>query len=126
MPGRDTASLTENGDAKIIPIYIEALKMVAAGNGAGLFGAGVALYYFANRDACTLWWIKVAGASYLVGVCAFAVSGFFLFSASANYYASGRPLFQDKQLGAAIGFGLLSFIVWWAGTTAAGIALYRL
>ena len=110
--------------SSIITAYIEALKMLAAGNGAGLFGAGVGLYYFANRDASTLCWIKAAAVLYLLGVCAYAIAAVFMICAASRFYAASAT--TDIAFQTSRGIGLASFLLWWAGTIAAAIALLQL
>src|SRR5437763_684310 len=71
----------------MFPFFFDAVKMVGTGNSAGLFGAGVALYYFAGRSPTILWYIKAAAFGYLVGVCLFSIAFFLLLiTANAQYH----------------------------------------
>jgi hypothetical protein len=53
--------------------WTDAIKVIGAGNGAGVLAAGAALNTFSQRHDLLVW-IKTAGAAYFVGLLAFALS----------------------------------------------------
>jgi hypothetical protein len=53
--------------------WADALKVIGTGNGAGILAAGAALGPLENNHH-SLFWVKLAGATFFVGVLAFAVA----------------------------------------------------
>ena len=112
---------------KVTPYYFDAVKLVGTGNSTGLFGAGVALYYFSTRSPDVLSLIKWDAFIYLVGVCLFSISYFclsvftFIRTNPARTIANVQP-----WLNVGVVAALLSFVVWWAGTICAGVVFARL
>ena len=112
---------------KVTPYYFDAVKLVGTGNSTGLFGAGVALYYFSSRSPDVLSLIKWDAFIYLVGVCLFSVAYFclsvftFIRTNPARTIANIQP-----WLNVGVVSAFLSFVVWWAGTICAGVVFARL
>ena len=112
---------------KVTPYYFDAVKLVGTGNSTGLFGAGVALYYFSTRSPDVLSLIKWDAFIYLVGVCLFSVAYFclsvftFIRTNPARTIANIQP-----WLNVGVVSAFLSFVVWWAGTICAGVVFARL
>ncbi len=112
---------------KVTPYYFDAVKLVGTGNSTGLFGAGVALYYFSTRSPDVLSLIKCDAFIYLVGVCLFSISYFclsvftFMRTNPARTIANIQP-----WLNVGVVCAFLSFVVWWIGTICAGVVFARL
>ena len=112
---------------KVTPYYFDAVKLVGTGNSTGLFGAGVALYYFSAKSPDVLSLIKWDAFIYLVGVCLFSISYFclsvftFMRTNPARTIANIQP-----WLNVGVVSAFLSFVVWWAGTICAGVVFARL
>jgi hypothetical protein len=53
--------------------WADALKVIGTGNGAGILAAGAALGPLENHHS-SLFWVKLAGATFFVGVFAFVVA----------------------------------------------------
>ena len=64
--------------------FIDAIKVIGTGNGAGVLAAGVALNAVSSRHD-VIFWIKWGGIVFLVGVIAF-VFAFFFIHASVSYF----------------------------------------
>ena len=111
----------------VTPYYFDAVKLVGTGNSTGLFGAGVALYYFSTRSPDVLSLIKWDAFIYLVGVCLFSVAYFclsvftFIRTNPARTITNIQPWLHVGVISA-----FLSFVVWWVGTICAGVVFARL
>ena len=112
---------------KVTPYYFDAVKLVGTGNSTGLFGAGVALYYFSAKSPDVLSLIKWDAFIYLVGVCLFSVAYFclsvftFIRTNPARTITNIQPWLHVGVISA-----FLSFVVWWVGTICAGVVFARL
>jgi hypothetical protein len=107
------------------PYYFDGVKLVGTGNGTGLFGAGVALYYFSTRGPDVLGLIKWAAFIYLGGVCLFAVAFFSLTMFSIRQIWADQ-IEGESLLNAAVLCTMLSFAAWWAGTICVVVIFSRL
>jgi uncharacterized membrane protein YidH (DUF202 family) len=64
--------------------WADAIKVIRAGNGAGIVAAGAALNTFSQRPD-VLFWVKCGGVSFFVGVFTFALGFAFLHRAIFTY-----------------------------------------
>lgn len=110
------------------PFYFDAVKLLGTGNSTGLFGAGVALYYFSTRSPDVLYLIKLTAFIYLGGVALFAIAFFalFMFAIHQSHSDSFDSTKPTPWLDTAIFASLLSFSAWWGGTICAAIVFFRL
>ena len=61
--------------------WADGIKLVGAGNGAGVLASGAALNAFHGPHAALIW-VKISGTIFFVGVFAFALSYFFIHAAA--------------------------------------------
>ena len=112
---------------KVTPYYFDAVKLVGTGNSTGLFGAGVALYYFSAKSPDVLSLIKWDAFIYLVGVCLFSVAYFCLSVFTFIRTNPARTITNIQPwLHVGVVSAFLSFVVWWVGTICAGVVFARL
>ncbi len=105
----------------------DAVKQSGTGNSAGLFGAGVALYYFGGRSAEIAALLKATAFVYFGGVFLFAFSYVFL----ASFIINGHPSLSGSmdytpgrwRYWTSVALTALAFVTWLVGS---GIAAYTI
>jgi hypothetical protein len=116
----------------IIERWADAIKLVGAGNSAGLFGAGVALYYFGNKPYLVLLLIKIAIGIYFLGVLSFALSFFCLtaYMHGVDFALQGErnqwEKFIDLYYKTTAATALFSTLLWLLGSSVLLSILYYL
>jgi hypothetical protein len=75
----------------IIDRWADGIKLIGAGNSAGLFAAGVALYYFASRPFPVIRFLKTAAGTYSLGLVAFVIAYTYLhaYMHTVDFYLAG-------------------------------------
>lgn len=127
MTNLEPPAKTQSADEKLLPFLFDAIKLLGTGNGAGVFGAGVGLYYFATRDPQILKFIKVGAGSYLVGIFTFALAYYSMMSAVTYYYLGLKSdLYGQHSNLVVILASLVSLVAWLFGTFSLAVALYYL
>jgi hypothetical protein len=116
MSAAEASNPATRADART-PSYLEAVKLLGAGNSTGFVGALAALYYFAPRWPTALLWIIGTAAVYLLGICLFAVA-FQLLTIFSIQQAQGVKNREglEKLRTWLVRVGVASLVAWWLGT----------
>ena len=108
----------------------DAVKLVGTANSSGLFGAGVAIYYFAARSPEIAHLLKLTAFIYFAGVFLFAFSyaNFASFFINQEPSLSGLPDYVPGTWRYITGVVLAacSFVAWIIGSCAAAYVIYKL
>jgi uncharacterized membrane protein YvlD (DUF360 family) len=103
--------------------YIDALKLIGAGNTSGLFALGFAIFNAGQRPALILTILKVSLAFYTIGLLLFVLAFILLTRNFMILDASIAPLLRrlpsdgtDKWKAAVTGLSLFSATAWLLGS----------
>jgi hypothetical protein len=114
----------------ILDRTVDAIKLIGGGNSAGLFGMGVALYYFGSRPSPIPFLLKTAMLTYFVGVFVFGLAFASLYTFTIHKATSlAAPAHKRAQVLAdawynAAKYGAFTAIMLWLlGSSLALVAL---